>query len=169
MSAPHPLVEQLRFTRREFARAFAGVDDADGARRFLPMNAIGWNVGHLAWQEQRAWLRFGQDRLLHPAIHTAFATGAPASTPALSEVQGAWHEITTAADPFLDTLTDATLASSLPHAPDASRTAGSVLLRMLYHYWFHAGEILAIRQLEGHPDLPQFVGNIDAEAPFRPR
>jgi hypothetical protein len=47
----HPLVEQLRFVRSEFRRALADVDDADARRRFLPMNCISWNIGHLAWQE----------------------------------------------------------------------------------------------------------------------
>ena len=39
---------------------------------------------------------------------------------------------------------------------------------MTYHYWFHIGEILAIRQILGHPRLPQFVGDIDGRAPYRP-
>ena len=38
---------------------------------------------------------------------------------------------------------------------------------MTYHYWFHTGEILAIRQVLGHARLPEFVGNIDVEAPYR--
>ena len=29
-----------------------------------------------------------------------------------------------------------------------------------YHYWFHLGESHAIRQMLGHEDLPQFVGNM---------
>ena len=53
MAEPHPLVLQLRFTRSEFMRAIRRVDDADARRRILPMNCISWNVGHLAWQEQR--------------------------------------------------------------------------------------------------------------------
>ena len=39
--------------------------------------------------------------------------------------------------------------------------------RVIYHYWYHTGENLAIRQLLGHTDLPEFVGNIDDEAPYR--
>jgi hypothetical protein len=37
----------------------------------------------------------------------------------------------------------------------------------LYHYWFHIGEILAIRQILGHPALPEFVGNIESRATYR--
>jgi DinB superfamily len=54
---PHPLVLQLRFTRREFQRALAGLSDEDARRRAMAMNCISWNIGHLAWQEQRYWLR----------------------------------------------------------------------------------------------------------------
>ena len=52
----HPLIEQLRFTRAEFRRAAKGVSDDDARRRFLPMNCLAWNVGHLAWQAQRYFL-----------------------------------------------------------------------------------------------------------------
>ncbi len=62
----HPLVDQLRFTRTEFMRGIKGVKDADACRRFLPMNCISWNVGHLAWQEQRYFLNFGQSLVLLP-------------------------------------------------------------------------------------------------------
>jgi hypothetical protein len=39
---------------------------------------------------------------------------------------------------------------------------------MTYHYWFHIGEILAIRQMLGHRRLPEYVGSIEAKAPYRP-
>ncbi|HEX7567115.1 MAG TPA: hypothetical protein VF355_00970, partial [Anaerolineaceae bacterium] len=47
-------------------------------------------------------------------------------------------------------------------------TFGSLLLRMIYHYWYHTGENMAIRQELGHKDLPEFVGSIDEEAPYHP-
>jgi hypothetical protein len=39
---------------------------------------------------------------------------------------------------------------------------------MTYHYWYHLGEALAVRQMLGHRDLPDFVGDIDSQAPYRP-
>jgi len=36
------------------------------------------------------------------------------------------------------------------------------------HYWYHLGESQAIRQLLGHTDLPQFVGDIRGGGPYRP-
>ena len=44
---------------------------------------------------------------------------------------------------------------------------GTLLLRNIYHYWFHIGEAHAVRQVLGHTDLPQFVGKI-SEAPYIP-
>jgi uncharacterized damage-inducible protein DinB len=45
---------------------------------------------------------------------------------------------------------------------------GSLLQRVIYHYWYHTGENLAIRQMLGHTNLPEFVGDLDGEAPYRP-
>ena len=54
------------------------------------------------------------------------------------------------------------------HGQPSAFSFGSLLLRMIYHYWYHTGESLAIRQMLGHADLPEFVGDIDGEAPYRP-
>lgn len=168
---PHPLVQQLHFARSEFARALAGITDIEARVRFQPMNCLGWNIGHLAWQEQRYWLLAGQDRVLLPEIAERFAYGSPACAPALDEVWGAWHAITAAADPWLDALTTAKLQEIRALANGDQRfefTFGSLLLRTTDHYWYHTGENMAIRQLLGHRDLPEFVGDIDDEAPYRP-
>ena len=45
---PHSLVLQLRFTRSESQRTLEGISDDEARRRFLPMNCISWNIGHLA-------------------------------------------------------------------------------------------------------------------------
>src|SRR5262245_327251 len=105
----HPLVSQLRFTRSEFQRALEGITDEDARRRFPPMNCISWNIGHLAWQEQRYWLFRAQGEMLMPTINELFAYGAPASTPPLDEMWEAWHTITRATDPWLDAATTAKL------------------------------------------------------------
>jgi hypothetical protein len=165
----HPLVDQLRFTRSEFIRGIQGVNDEDAKKRILPMNCISWNVGHLAWQEQRYFLIYGQDQLLLPEIDKNFANGAPASTPSLKDMLAAWETITQAADPWLDTITTASLQNNVIRQGKPTRfTFGNLLQRIIYHYWYHLGENLAIRQQLGHDGLPQFVGNIDDEAPYRP-
>jgi uncharacterized damage-inducible protein DinB len=165
----HPLVLQLRFTRSEFRRALAGLSDADARRRLMPMNCISWNIGHMAWQEQRYWLWRGQGQILLPQLNDLFAFGAPASTPPLDEMWTAWQTIVAASDPWLDTLQTADLHRPIviDGAP-SDYIFGSLLQRMIYHYWYHTGESMAIRQQLGHPDLPEFVGDIDTEAPYRP-
>ena len=165
----HPLVEQLRFTRSEFLRGLKGLSEADACRRLMPMNCISWNVGHLAWQEQRYFLWFGQGLMPRPDIHEAFAYGAPGSTPALKDMLKAWRSITRMADPWLDTLTADTLQQFVVlNGKKTGRMYGNLLQRTIYHYWYHTGENMGIRQALGHEGLPQFVGNIDRNASYRP-
>jgi len=163
----HPLVLQLRFTRREWLRALNGVSEEDAVRRLLPSNSISWMVGHLAWQEQRYWLTFSQQQTPLPYLNEEVANGKPATTPTLARSLADWHLITSAAEPFLDTLTTEKLTAVMQVGP-YQRTLGTLLLRTTYHYWYHMGEIMLIRQQLGHGDLPQFVGNIDDEAPYLP-
>jgi hypothetical protein len=81
----------------------------------------------------------------------------------------AWEAITVAADSWLDTITSATLQqSAIIDGQPSTFNFGSLLQRMLYHYWYHTGENMAIRQMLQHVDLPEFVGDIDGEAPYRP-
>jgi hypothetical protein len=161
----HPRVEQLRFTRGELVRAMKGVSEEDARRRVLPMNALSWIVGHLASQEHHYWVVRGQGRNLLPDLDGLVGHGAPASTPPLDEMWAAWHTVTEAADPYLDTLTTASLQDVMAPYPES---IGNMLQRTTYHYWYHIGESQAIRQLLGHADLPQFVGDIRGGGPYRP-
>ena len=165
----HPLVEQLRFTRREFRRALTGLTDVDARARIGPMNCISWNIGHLAWQEQRYWLWRAQGEMPLPEVNEQFATGAPASTPPLEQVWTAWETITRASDRWLEGLTTRRLQDFvISRGRPTKWMFGNLLQRVIYHYWFHTGENMAIRQSLGHKRLPQFVGNIDGQAPYRP-
>jgi hypothetical protein len=165
----HPLVDQFRFTRREWLRGLDGVSEEDAARHFGPMNCISWNVGHLAWHEHRYWLELAQGQMLYPQLNEIYAYGAPMSTPSLAEMLGIWHTVTRAADPFLDTLTSETLQDELlRHGKAVGQSYGSAMRRVTYHYWYHIGEIQAIRQMLGQTDLPEYVGDIEIEAPYRP-
>ncbi len=165
----HPLVSQLRFTRSEFTRSIKGVSDEDACKRLLPMNSISWNIGHLAWQEQRYCLYLGQEIMPYLEINEQFAYGAPASTPPLKKVLAAWKKITAETEPWLDTLTSVELQQyAFIEGRQTSRTFGNLLQRMIYHYWYHIGENMSIRQMLGHTKLVQFVGTLDRQAPYRP-
>jgi hypothetical protein len=80
----------------------------------------------------------------------------------------AWKKVTGEADPWLDRLTTADMTEELPRPPGFQRSIGDALRRNTYHYWFHIGEILAIRQLLGHRRLPEYVGDIEEKATYRP-
>jgi uncharacterized damage-inducible protein DinB len=164
---PHPLVDQLRFARRQFGVAVAGTPEEDGFRRLGPMNSIGWIVAHLAWHEQAYWLKRPQGIVVRPELDELGASGKPATTPSVTAMLEAWAAVTAAADPFLDRQTAATLFTPTWDAPNA-RLVGNGILRVTDHYWFHAGEIMAIRQVLGHAGLPEFIGDIDGLAPWRP-
>ena len=166
---PHPLVDQFRFTRREWRRGLEGVSAADAQAHPGRMNCISWIVGHLSWHEQRYWLHFGLGQTPFPVLNELYAYGASMSTPDLPEMLALWDRVTQTADPFLDTFTTALLLTPLlRNGEDVGQSYGSALRRITYHYWFHCGEILAIRQTLGHTGLPEYVGDLEDEAPYRP-
>jgi len=165
----HPLVDQFRFTRSEWLRGLEGVSEDDAAHHFGQMNCISWIVGHLAWHEHRYWLELAQGKMLFPILNQVYASRAPMSTPSLNEMLAIWNSVTQAADPFLDALTSEILQSELlRNGKSVDQSIGSALRRMTYHYWYHIGEIQTIRQMLGQANLPQYVGDIEAEAPYRP-
>jgi DinB superfamily len=165
---PHPVVEALRFTRSEWQRGLRGVTESDANRHFGQMNSIGWIVGHLTWQEQRTLFLRRRGELLFPEVNVEFAFGAPMSTPSLKAMRAAWNTVTKAGEPFLDSLTTKDLTRDLPlNGKPSGQNLGSALRRMTFHYWYHIGEIQAIRQMLGHKRLPQYVGNLEATAAYR--
>jgi len=164
----HPLVTQLRFTRSEFRRCFEGVEEAEARQRLQPMNCLSWIVGHLANQEQRCWLIFAQGQTLYPNLNDLVGFGKPASTPPLDEMWSVWQEITQAADAYLDTLTpQALLAYQNRDGKPLPENTGTLLMRNIYHYFYHIGEASAIRQMLGHKNLPIYIGEME-EVQYRP-
>ena len=157
----HPLVTQLRFARSEFVRGLEDVTDEEARRRFLPMNCISWMIGHLAYQENFYWVQLAQGRRIAPELNDLVGYGKPASTPPLGEMWDAWSEISAGADDYLDTITADTLQAHFAwRGKPWAESVGTLLLRNIYHYWFHMGEAAAVRQMLGHTDLPQFVGDM---------
>ena len=165
---PHLLVAQLRFARREFVRCLDGVSEADSVRRLMPMNCISWMVGHLANQEHRYWVIFSQGKDVAPGLYELVGYGKPASTPPLAEMWAVWKKVTAAADVYLETLTPEILQTyPLRDGKPVDETVGTLLMRNIYHYWYHTGEAAAVRQMLGHKNLPDFVGELN-RAPYRP-
>jgi hypothetical protein len=102
--------------------------------------------------------------VLIPELNESHAYGMPATTPPLEQAWDAWRKVTQAVDPWLDGLDEARLRAPLA---EGFSSVGTFLLRVIYHYWYHLGEALAARQVMGQTGLPDFVGDIDTQAPYR--
>jgi hypothetical protein len=132
------------------------------------MNAISWMIGHLASQENFYWVRLGQGITLAPELRKLVGTGQPASTPPLAAMWETWHEITSTADQYLGKLTSEDLVTHFElRGRQLGEKVGTMLQRTIYHYWFHIGEASAVRQILGHVNLPEFVGEM-SQAVYRP-
>jgi hypothetical protein len=125
-------------------------------------------VGHLANQEHRYWVMLAQQKNLAPDLNGRVGFGKPASTPELEEMWAVWHKVTAAADEYLEGLTPQVLQTFLLRdGKPVDESVGTLLMRNIYHYWYHTGEAAAVRQMLGHKNLPDFVGEINV-APYRP-
>ncbi|MEM5775161.1 MAG: DinB family protein [Anaerolineaceae bacterium] len=156
----HP-VNQLRFTRIELMRCLEGVSAEDAVKRLPPMNCISWMVGHLATHENAYWNFVARGLIVQPGLRELTGPGKPASTSPLHEMIAAWREVTARADGFLDALTPADLEQFLLYNGKAlDVNTGTLLLQVTYHYWFHIGEMYAVRQQLGHTGLPEFIGDM---------
>ncbi|HEY5271491.1 MAG TPA: DUF664 domain-containing protein [Anaerolineales bacterium] len=162
---PHLLVSQLRFARSEFVRCLEGVSEEDAIRRIMPMNCISWMVGHLANQEHRYWVILSQQKEVAPGLNELVGYGKPASTPPLKEMWAVWRQVTAEADKYLATLTSEIMQLYIvKDGKSVDENIGTLLLRNIYHYWYHTGEASAVRQMLGHANVPEFVGDMSAAA-----
>ena len=107
------IINQLKFTRGEFRKGFTGVGEEEGLRRFLPINSIGWMVGHLAWHEQLYWLTRLQGITPIPELNELASFGGQASQPSLTRMIAYWEQVTGEADRFLEKLSLADLAPNV--------------------------------------------------------
>ena len=84
-------------------------------------------------------------------------------------MRAAWIKVTKESETFLDSLKTRDLMRDLPRdGKPTGQTFADAMRRMTFHYWFHMGEILAIRQMIGGKGLPEYVGNLEGKAPNRP-
>ena len=156
----HPYVSQLRFARSELERCLEGTWPEDAVRRIKPMNCLSWIVGHLANQEHRYWVQWAQDKNIALGLDDLVGHSRPPSTPSWDEMWAACRRVTTSADDYLDNLQPGTLSVTLQPGDRPAQGVGRLILRNIYHYWFHLGEAHSMRQMLGHRDLPQFVGDL---------
>jgi len=161
------LVDQLYFARASWRDGLQDLSHKDAEARVEPMNAISWMVGHLAAHEQTLWLKIAQGRAVDTAVDLC-KPGQPAVTPPFDAMLAAWEQIIAETNPFLDALKPDDLTGYLTTEGEPMReSTGTMLQRLIYHYWYHLGEMQAVRQILGHTDLPAYVGHMPETARYR--
>ncbi|MGB1286231.1 MAG: DinB family protein, partial [Aggregatilineales bacterium] len=111
------------------------------------------------------WCEVAQDRTVVPNVKLCGWGEAP-SSPSLATMITAWEAIIPVADVYLNTLTDADMGRFVIHrGRQYGENIGTLLLRHIYHYWYHLGEVQAIRQLLGHT-VDSYVGRMPPEAHY---
>ncbi len=162
----HLLVEMQHLTRKEFLRGLTGERPDDGTRpltdedarhRIEPMNCITWIIGHMAHQEHTFFVAWPKGAPVEPQ-YEPFAFGGPPSQPPLEEVMALWRAACEAANPLLHAADEESLRQPViaPGSAGMRENMGMLIVRNIFHYWCHIGEISAIRQVLGHRP-PQFV------------
>ncbi len=166
----HYLVDQLKFAREKWLTGYENLSETDATTRLGEANCPSWMVGHLACFEQLTWCELAQGKLVDPSLK-AFDFGEPATTPPLADVFASWHTVMPVCNVYLDTLTDAdmTVYLKLPNGTPFWDDIGTVILRHTWHYWYHLGEMQALRSAMGHKNLGPYIGRVTPEAQFRPR
>lgn len=159
-----PLIKQLQFTRADFIRSLDTVTEEEATRIYFPMNPISWNICHVACQEQRHLLK---DTPILPEITTKFGWGSKPSTPTLTYAWDVWNSITKAVDKRLAEFSEEDMMQEVFMEDEGvSYVNGNAIQKIIYHYWYHLGECMAIRQLYGTKNLYEPVGDLDHEAPY---
>ncbi len=76
--------------------------------------------------------------------------------------------MTAEADKYLATLTPTIMQTFLLRdGKPVDESIGTLLMRNIYHYWYHTGEASSVRQMLGHAKLPEFVGDM-SKAAYKP-
>jgi|GEM_PF-1356898 hypothetical protein len=157
----HPLVEIQHTTRKELERILVGLTDEDARKRVQPMNCISWIIAHIAQNQYSMFVAWAQD-VEFPERFRKYRSGNPPLLPPLDEAMALWEESCRESDKWLDTATESDMRNRFakPDAVRAYETAGTLVVRNIFHTWSHAGEIHSIRQVLGHkpPDFVQMHG-----------
>jgi hypothetical protein len=155
--------ELAAVTIREFHRGIEGLtadevlvrhEKADGSR----MNAISWIVAHIASHWSNARLLAAGDE---PNAPRPPGDGTPPDyREALALLRAATDDLG-----WVGAASEERMSTRYPRLGD--EMVGTFLMRAVLHTWFHTGEINAIRQLLGHPEI-RFVGPFDGALEWLP-
>lgn len=171
----HP-VQLASFALMQFEHGLQGLTEEEAQVRLnkadgSQMNSISWIVGHISWQWIRLAVRVAMARGLkegpddpYPALRARvrqFRSGGGEPTPpTLQEAISLLHEARELSK-WLIGVDDAVM-SAVQWGTDSrdggvvrggDEKLGTSVIRNTFHTWFHTGEVNAIRQMLGHPEI----------------
>ena len=157
----HQLVRHLQFAREKWLTGYEGLSDEEARRRQGDANAPSWMVGHLAFFEQLTWCQLAQGKTVELTLER-FGFGEPGTTPPLAEVMAAWEAVIPICDEYLATLSDEDMGTYLKWSNGKPfwGDIGTTILRHTWHYWYHLGEMQALRSALGHKNLGPYIGSM---------
>jgi hypothetical protein len=152
-------LDMALFALNEFERGLAGLTEEEAQARMAKadgshMNAISWTVCHIAGH----WL----SRPAHLDRYNFLSTDP--TPPTLAEALQVLQQAKAAQEGI--GRASAELLASKPEAL-GGESIGTAIMRATLHTWFHTGEINAIRQMLGHPEI-QFVGQMIGNLEWQP-
>ncbi len=151
------LVRYTIHVRRELRRAVEGMTESDLEKRVGGMNSVAWMIAHLAAQEQSYWL---ESRALPVVADLSFLRKKDESaTPNFAAMWAVWEDVIKQSDSYLLSLTETDLKHHFTTRKSFEiENIGSLLTRVIGHYYLHIGQITVIRKLLDY-DVPAFVGS----------
>jgi len=163
----HKLVQHLWFSREKWLTGYDNLSAADAIKRNGDANSPSWMVGHLAFFEQLTWCELAQGKTIVESVKQC-GFGMPATTPPPDEMLAAWHQIMPACNDYLATLTEADMTTTLKWSNGKPfwDDVGTTILRHTWHYWYHLGEMQALRSAMGHKNLGPYIGSISPNGQY---
>ena len=157
----HLIVEHLWFARSKWETGYEGISAEDAVKRVGDANCASWMVGHLACFEQFTWCTLAQGITVVEEL-SAYDFGQPATTPPLDEVFDMWHKVMPVANQYLATLTEPDMTTFLKFRNGRTfwDDIGTTILRHTWHYWYHLGEMQALRSGMRHKNMPPYIGKM---------
>jgi len=99
-----------------------------------------------------------QGKQIAPDLRKLVGYGQPASTPSLQEMKVIWQTITAEADSYLEALTPELMETHIMHDGKYSdENIGTLLMRNLYHYWYHIRDTILLVSPEAEVSLLQVL------------
>ncbi len=152
----HHLIRYSQHVRREFKRVLEGMSEADCNKRVANLNSIAWMTAHLMNQEYTYWHKSQANEI---AEVTAFNETLKVHPADFKEAFVLWERVTDESNDWLERLSEDDLRTHLTGRKSFEvENIGSLLTRVIGHYYFHIGQISAVRKMLDY-DVPGFVGS----------